>query len=172
MDVAEAVKKRYSVREYLDKPVPEEKLILILETARLAPSASNRQEWRFIVVKDKEIKNKLMQAAKGQKFVSQAPIVIACCATDTTHIMSCGQPSYVIDVTIAVDHMTLKATEEGLGTCWIGAFNEDKVKKILQVPKGVRVVELLTLGYPASEPPPRKNRKNLNEIIMYERWSS
>lgn len=172
MEVMEAIRKRYSVREYLDKPVPEEKLNLILEAARLAPSASNRQEWRFIIVKAKEVKNKLTEAAKRQKFVSQAPVVIACCATDITHIMSCGQPSYVIDVAIAIDHMTLKATEEGLGTCWIGAFNEDKVKEILQVPKSVRVVELLTLGYSASELPPRKNRKKIDEIIMYERWSS
>jgi len=172
MEVMEAIRKRYSVREYLDKPVPQEKLNLILEAARLAPSASNRQEWRFIIVKDKEMKNRLTGAAKGQKFVSQAPVVIACCATEVTHIMICGQPSYVIDVAIAIDHMTLKATEEGLGTCWIGAFNEDKVKEILQVPEDVRVVELLTLGYPASEPPLKKDRKKIDEIIIYERWPS
>jgi nitroreductase len=170
MDVMEAIRRRYSVRDYKDLEVEEEKLNLILEAARLAPSASNRQEWRFIVIRDKETKNRLCKAAKGQKFVAQAPIVIACCAVDTSHIMSCGQPSYPIDVAISIDHMTLKATEEGLGTCWIGAFYEDKVKEILEIPQDVRVVQLLTLGYPKSEPPPKKNRKSLDEIIMYEKW--
>jgi len=170
MDVMEAIKRRFSVRDYLDKEVEEEKLNSILEAARLAPSASNRQEWRFVIVRDKGTKEKLMRVAKNQSFVSQTPIVIACCAVDTSHIMSCGQPSYVIDVAIAIDHMTLKATEEGLGTCWIGAFSEDKVKEILGIPKEARVVELLTIGYPKSKPPPRKDRKRLDKIVMYEKW--
>ena len=153
MDVMEAIKKRYSVRSYQDRAVETEKLDSILEAARLAPSASNRQEWRFVVVQDKGIRQRLMQAAKDQAFVGQAPVVIAACAKTDSHIMTCGQQCYPIDVAIAVEHMALKATEEGLGTCWIGAFYEDKVKEILGIPQDIRVVALLTLGYPVTPVP-------------------
>jgi nitroreductase len=170
MDVAEAIRKRRSIRSYSSKPVEDSKLNLILESARLAPSASNRQEWRFIVVKDKEKRQKLCEAAKGQKFVEEAPVVIACCAETDNHVMSCGQLTYPIDVAIAMTNMTLKAVEEGLGTCWVGAFYEDKVKETLGIPEHIRVVELLPLGYPESVPA-EKPKKNLEEIVMYERWT-
>ena len=122
MDVMEAIKKRYSVRSYQDRAVEIEKLESILEAARLAPSASNRQEWRFVVVRDKDIRQRLVQPAKDQAFVGQAPVVIACCAKTDSHVMTCGQQCYPIDVAIAIEHMVLKATEEGLGICWIGAL--------------------------------------------------
>ena len=150
MDIMEAIKARCSVRSYQERPVEEEKLKGILEAARLAPSASNRQEWRFVVVQDKEKRQCLMKAAKNQLFVGEAPIIIACCAETDNHLMTCGQLCYPIDIAIAIEHMALKATEEGLGTCWIGAFYEEQVKDILDIPKGIRVVQLLTLGYPAS----------------------
>ncbi len=134
MNVLEAIRKRHSIRSYEGKDVEEEKLNLILEAGRLAPSASNRQEWRYIVVRDKQTRQKLVDAAAGQTFVGEAPVVIACCAQTDGHIMRCGQPCYPIDVAISIDHMTLKAVEEGLGTCWIGAFNEAKAKEILGVP--------------------------------------
>ncbi len=171
MEVMEAIKKRRSVRGYQPKEVEQEKLDRILEAARLAPSASNRQEWRFVIVKDKTTRQKLMSAAKGQNFVGEAPIVIACCAETDNHIMSCGQLSYPIDVAIAIEHMVLKATEEGLGSCWVGAFYEDEVKKILNIPKEIRVVELLTLGYPVEEVEVKKDRLSLKEIVMYDKWS-
>ena len=170
MNVMEAIRKRHSIRSYEDKEVEEEKLNLILEAGRLAPSASNRQEWRYIVVRDKQTRQNLVEAAAGQAFVGEAPVVIACCAQTDGHIMRCGQPCYPIDVAISIDHMTLKAVEEGLGTCWIGAFNEAKAKEILGVPDEIRVVELLTLGYP-TQVPEGKTRKELSEIIKYERWS-
>ena len=170
MDVMEAIKKRYSVRSYQDRAVETDKLESILEAARLAPSASNRQEWRFIVVRDKDIRQRLMQAAKDQAFVGQAPVVIAACAKTDSHVMTCGQQCYPIDVAIAIEHMALKATEEGLGTCWVGAFYEDKVKEILNIPQGIRVVELLALGYPAKSSPGHKNRLPLEEIVIYEGW--
>ena len=170
MNVMEAIRKRHSIRSYEDKEVEDEKLNLILEAGRLAPSASNRQEWRYIVVRDKETRQKLVDAAAGQAFVGEAPVVIACCAQTDGHIMRCGQPCYPIDVAISIDHMTLKAAEEGLGTCWIGAFNESKAKEILGVPDEIRIVELLTLGYP-THVPEGKTRKELGEIIKYERWS-
>jgi nitroreductase len=170
MNVMEAIKKRESVRQYKDQPVEDEKLNLVLEAGRLAPSASNRQEWRYVVVKDRVKRQKLMEAASRQKFVAEAPIVVAACAETDNHVMRCGQLCYPIDVAISVDHMTLKAVEEGLGTCWIGAFDEDSVKDILGIPKGIRVVALLTLGYPKTVSG-TKSRKKLNAIVRYEQWS-
>ncbi len=170
MDVFEAIKKRRSVRGYLDKPVEEQKLKEILEAARLAPSASNKQEWRFIAVKDKELKNQLVKAAKGQAFIGQAPVVIACCAETDNHLMTCGQLCYPIDVAIAIDHMTLRAVELGLDTCWIGAFREDEVKKILDIPKDIKVVELLCLGYAKEELNQPKDRLSIEKIAFSEKW--
>ncbi|MEA3488786.1 MAG: nitroreductase family protein [Candidatus Omnitrophota bacterium] len=170
MEVMEAIRKRHSIRSYEDREVEEEKLNLILEAGRLAPSAGNRQEWRYVVVRDKQTRQKLMEAAAGQAFVGEAPVVIACCAQTDGHIMKCGQPCYPIDVAISIDHMTLKAVEEGLGTCWVGAFNEVKAREVLGVPDEIRLVELLALGYP-THIPGGKTRKELGEIVKYERWS-
>jgi nitroreductase len=167
----EAIKQRESVRSYKEQPVEEEKLNLVLEAGRLAPSASNRQEWRFVVVKNEKTRKQLMEAALGQPFVAEAPVVIAACAETDNHVMSCGQLCYPIDVAIAVDHMTLKAMEEGLGTCWIGAFDEVAAKKILEIPEEIRVVALLTLGYPAAISG-TKSRMALKDIVQYERWSA
>ncbi len=187
MEVMEAIRKRRSIRGYQPREVEQEKLDLLLEAGRLAPSAGNRQEWRLVVIKDKETRQKLMSAAKGQSFVGEAPVVIACCAKTDNHKMTCGQLCYPIDVAIAIEHMALKAVEEGLGTCWIGAFYEDEAKKILNIPEEIRVVELLTLGYPAGidlpdtfkegsypaeEAEVKKNRLALEEIVMYDKWSS
>lgn len=170
MELWEAIRQRRSIRKYKDQPVEEEKLNRVLEAGRLAPSAGNRQEWRYVIVRDEATRRKLAEAANGQQFVAEAAAVIACCAVGTDHVMSCGQSSYPIDVAISVDHMTLAAVEEGLGTCWIGAFKEPAVKALLGIPEEVRVVELLTLGYPDTEPKPRQ-RKPVNEIVCYERWS-
>ena len=170
MDVMEAIRKRYSVRSYQDRPVEKEKLEQVLEAARLAPSANNRQEWRFIVVQDKDTRKRLAEAAKNQTSVSEAPVVIAACAKTDNHLMTCGQACYPIDVAIAIEHMALKATEEGLGTCWIGAFYEEKVKEILGIPQDIRVVELLILGYPAKPSSGHKDRLRIKEIVMHNRW--
>jgi nitroreductase len=120
-------------------------------------------------VRDKEKRLRLSVAAKEQAFVAQAPVVIAACGTETEYIMTCGQYTYPIDVAISVDHMSLEAAEQGLGTCWIGAFHEDQVKKILGVPEKIRVVVMLTLGYPAESPSARP-RKGLEEIVAYDGW--
>ena len=170
MDVMDAIKQRESVRSYKNMPVEDKKLKLLLEAALLAPSASNRQEWRFVVVTDKKTRRKLMEAAANQDFVAEAPVVIAACAQTDNHIMMCGQPCYPIDIAIAVDHITLKAVEEGLGTCWIGAFDEKAVKSVLRTPPEIRVVALLTVGYPQTLHS-KKSRKKLDEIVRYECWS-
>ena len=170
MNVFEAIKKRRSIRSFEDRPIEEDKLLRVLEAARLAPSAGNRQEWKFVIVKDRSLKQKLANAANKQNFLAQAGAIIVGCGTGCEGIMSCGQYVYSIDVTIAMDHMSLQAVEEGLGTCWIGAFKEDEVKKILNIPDRVRVVELMALGYPASVPAPRP-RKQLEEIVSFDGWA-
>lgn len=169
MALMEQIRKRYSVRSYQRRPVEKEKLNAVLEAARLAPSACNVQEWRFVVVQDAETRNKLVPAANNQAFVGEAPVIIVCCATNTDHVMRCGQTAYPIDVAIAIEHMALQAVEEGLGTCWIGSFYEDKVKAILEIPDDIRVVELLTLGYPADKPKP-KTRDPIEKIVCYDKW--
>jgi len=169
--VLEAIKKRQSVRSYQDKEIPEEILQQILEAGRLAPSASNRQGWKFIVVKDENLRKKLVPACKNQKFVGEASIVIVGCGTNPDYIMTNGEHTYSIDLAIALDHMSLEATSLGLGTCWIGSFYQDQVKEILGVPESVRVVNLLTLGYP-KELGTKTERKPLSEIICYDKYSS
>ena len=167
MELKEVIKNRKSIRDYEDKPIPEDKLLRVLEAARLAPSGGNRQEWKFIIVRDSQRRQKLAQAAEGQTFVGKAPVVIAAVATQPTPMMICGVPAYAVDLSIAVDHITLAAVDEGLGTCWIGAFSQEATRKILNVPAKYKIVALMPLGFP-KEPGRPKNRKPLNEIICYE----
>lgn len=168
MDVFEAIEKRYSARTFEPRAVEDETLRRLFEAARLAPSAKNLQEWRFVVARDPETISRLGEAA-FQPFVGRAPVVIACCAEWDGYVMRCGLPSYPIDVAIAVDHFTLAATALGLGTCWIGKFDPDEVRRVLGIPAEIHVVELLVLGYPADSPK-SKRRLPLEEIVKYERW--
>jgi nitroreductase len=170
MDVFDAIRSRKSVRSYLDKAVEKEKLNRVLEAARMAPSASNRQEWRFVIVTDPEKRRRLAAEAARQLFIAEAPVVIAACAQTDGKVMRCGQPCYPIDVAIAIDHLTLTATAEGLGTCWIGSFDPDVVRQILSIPKEIVVVELLPLGYPEDPQPVAKSRLPLETIALYESW--
>ena len=170
MNVYESIKARRSVRAYHDKPVPPEVLTRILEAARISPSGGNRQPRKFVVVTDIEIRKRLAEAANNQGFVAEAPVVIAAVGLDPGRTMSCGIPGDPVDVAIAIDHITLAAVEEGLGTCWIGAFSQAKVCQILEIPDSFKVIELLILGYPADSPRP-KLRKSLAEIVCYEKFS-
>jgi len=167
MNVVEAIEKRRSIRVYQNKPLPEEKLRKILEAARLAPSAKNLQSYKFIVVKNKGLRKKLAKEATRYSFIADAPVIIAAVSLDPDYVMSGGVPAHPVDIAIAVDHMTLAAVEEGLGTCWIGAFYQDQVKRILSIPEKYKVVVLLPLGYPA-EGPKRKVRKPLKEVFCYD----
>jgi nitroreductase len=170
MEVIDAIRSRKSVRSYLDKAVEKEKLSRVLEAARMAPSAGNRQEWRFVVVTDPEKRRRLAEEAAGQRFIAEAPVVIAACAQTDGRIMRCGQACYPIDVAIAVDHLTLAAVAEGLGTCWIGSFDPEAVRRILAIPKEIVVVELLPLGYPRDPQPVAKSRLPIETIVRYESW--
>jgi len=169
MTVMEAIRQRFSVRKFKEFEIEEERLDRVLEAARLAPSARNLQEWRFVVVRNPDMRRALSEAANGQAFVAEAPAVIVACAITTEHIMSCGLHCFPLDVSIAMAYMTLVAVEEELGTCWIGAFNADRVKGLLGIPAEAIVVGLLPIGYPDVEPP-RKKRLPLDEIVMPERW--
>jgi len=169
--VLEAIKKRQSVRSYQDKEIPEDVLQQVLEAGRLAPSASNKQGWKFIVIKDEDLRKKLVPACKNQKFVGEAPVAIAGCGTNPDYVMSNEEHAYSIDLAIALDHMSLEAASLGLGTCWIGAFYQDQVKEILGVPESVRVVNLLTLGYP-EKLGPKTGRKPLSEIVCYDKYKA
>ncbi len=166
MDVMTAIKSRRSIRAYKSIEVEEEKLNLILEAARLSPSARNLQNWKFIVVRDKKLRERLVEAAAGQKFVSEAPLTLIACATAPERVMTCGQPANTIDLSIALSFMMLEAAELGLGTCWLGSFYEDKVKEVLNLPEGYRVVAMTPLGYPDENPAPRP-RKSIEEIVEY-----
>ncbi len=170
MQIHEAIKNRRSVRAYKSDPIPEQSLRKVLEAARLAPSAHNDQDWKFIIIKDIKKRKQLAQAARSQSFIAEAPVVIAAVALNPERVMSCEVPAYAINLAIAVDHMTLQACEQGLGTCWIGAFSQEEVKKVLKIPDKYKVVALLPLGFPADFPKP-KTRKSLEEIICYENFN-
>ena len=170
MDVMEAIVKRRSIRSFLPKPIEPEKLEQVLEAGRQAPSASNQQPWRIVVVTDPVIRQRLAHAARDQKFVGEAPVVLVGCAIKTDRVMTCGQHCYPIDLAICMTTMSLAAVSLGLGTCWIGAFFEDKIKEILGIPADVRVVELMPLGYPAEQPAARP-RKPMEEFAVMDKWA-
>jgi len=168
MTVLEAIGKRYSCRAYEDRPVEPQKLESIFEAARLAPSAKNMQDWRFVVVTDKETKRKLAEAANNQMFIADAGVVIAACS-NSDHVMRCGQPVGPIDVAIALEHICLQTAELGLATCWIGSFYPEKVRAVLGIPDNIAVIELMALGYPADKPK-EPRREPIENILCYEKW--
>jgi nitroreductase len=143
VEVFEAVKRRRSIRAYEPTPVPGEKLVKVLEAGRLAPSASNVQPWHFVVVTDGEKRKRLAKTGVFARFLAEAPVVIVGCGDERA-----SPKWYVVDVAIALQNMVLTATGEGLGTCWVGSFDEAKVKELLKIPENFRVVALLAMGYP------------------------
>ena len=162
MEVFEAIKSRRSIRTYKSEPVPEDKIEKLLEAARLAPSAGNRQNWKFLVVNDGKMKQQLVKACNNQAFVSTASFIIA-------GVVDPALKWHQVDMAIAFEHIVLEAVELGLGTCWIGAFNEDDVKRVLKVPHEKKVVALLTVGNPKDYPPSRP-RKELAQIVAYNEY--
>jgi len=160
MDVLEAIRSRRSIRKFRPELIPDEKLKMILEAGRLAPSAGNRQPWLFVVVKDPERKKALAKAADNQTFIADAGAIIAALGDPEASPRWFGR-----DPMIAIEHMVLAATGLGYGTCWIGAFNEEKVKSLLRIPEELKVIALLPIGFP-DESPLAKPRKPLKEIVF------
>ena len=168
MNVFEAIKTRRSVRKYKPQPIPEDHLKQILTAAQLAPSAGNKQPWRFVVVKDPETKKKLGVIARNQTWISDAGVVVAALAMDKKS-PEVYERWAERDVMTAVEHMVLSAWELGYGSCWIGAFEEDQVKELLKVPKEMTVIILLPIGVPDQKPEPR-GRKNLEELFHLDQY--
>lgn len=183
MELFEAIAKRRSIRKYLDKPVEDEKLKSVMEAARQAPSWANMQCWRFIVVKDAEKKKAISEhsyvqsffEAKGYKSnpsakaIAEAPVVIVACADPKKSGTMWEQNYYMTDIGIAMQNLMLAATAHGLGTVFVGVFDEDKVKGLLGIPEDIRVVGMTPLGYPDHAPEPRP-RLPLNEIVFNEEY--
>jgi len=216
MDIAEAIMNRRTIRRFSSRPIEDGLIDEILEAGRRAPSASNTQPWRFVVVRDETRKAALAEAAGGQKSVSTAPVVIVVCGepsavkpaawmkrwaefrgagmeeelattgvVDAVNRMTPARQkeserlgkehvvavSLASNVAIAVSFMTLRAHDLGLGSCWIGAFLTDEVRKIVRVPDSIEVMWLLAVGYPDITPVERP-RRPIAELVHYEMWKS
>ena len=181
MSFLDLANKRYSVRNYKSTPVPQEKMRRCIEAARLAPSACNSQPWKFIIVDDPELVNELAKAAfEGlldfNNFAFKVPVFVLIVSERQKVFAKFGgvvkkKNFSLMDIGIAAEHLCLQATEEGLGTCILGWFNEKKVKKILSIPKLKRVELMIAVGFSADEEIPHKKRKSMDEILSYNKYS-
>lgn len=169
MDVMPEILSRHSVRSFTSQPVEKDQIERILEAARLAPSAKNRQEWRFVVIQKKETRQKIMEASFNQEYVGQAPAIVAVCTTNIDYRMPNGQLSYPIDLAFASAHIVLQAVHEGLGTCCITTFDEEEIRDLLTVPFSMRVILLILIGYADGEPE-ETSRKTLKQISSRDHW--
>ncbi len=169
MEFKEVIEKRCSVRAYKSDPVEDEKLQQVLNAARLAPTAANRQPIRFVVIHTMGREEELRHIYRAEWF-SKAPLVICACAIPSQGWIRFDSKNYnEVDVAIAMDHLILAATDLGLGTCWIAAFDPSAARQVLGLPADVEPVVFTPLGYPADFPREKK-RKALAELVKYERW--
>jgi len=171
VDIFDIFKLRRSIRSFTSKSISEEQIEKIIDAARWAPSAGNIQPWEFIIIRRPEIKREIAKAALNQIFIEDAPVVIVVCADEVRSgriYGSRGANLYCIqDTAAAIENMLLAICALDLGACWVGAFDEDEVRRILKIPRGLRPVAIIPIGYPAEKPaPPRK--RELKEIIHYE----
>jgi len=171
LDVFEAIKRRRSIRAYTQEEVSEEDVMRLIDAARRAPSAGNIQPWEFVIVRNAKIKRGLATAALDQTFIEEAPVVIVVCADEMQSAWGYGRRGATLyclqDTAAATQNMLLAACALGLGTCWIGAFQEEEVRRILRIPAGVRPVAIIPVGHPAEKPGAR-SRRPLNEIVHHE----
>ena len=169
MQFIELATKRYSVRSYKPEPVEDDKLQLVLEVARLAPTAANRQAFRLIVISTKDRESELLRIYSRPWFV-QAPVVICICTvSDEAWIRADGKNYSDVDAAIVMDHLVLAAADLGLGTCWIGAFDPTAAREVLGIPGGASPIAFTPLGYPADQSRAKK-RKNLDDLVKYNHW--
>lgn len=170
MNLMEALKGRQSVKKYLKVPVEEEKILRILEAGNTAPSAYNHQYRRFIVLTDQVLKREIREKANTQPMVEDAGAVIVLCSTESNDfVMPCGEKNYPIDIALCGAYMMLEAYEQGLGTCWLGAFDSEAVKEILGIPDEVKVVTMIPVGYHDGTQE-RKPRKELDEVVSFNSY--
>jgi len=170
MSFIDLAKKRYSVRNYKNLPVEKEKILQVIEAARIAPSAVNFQPWHFIVVTSEEMKSKIAETYSRDWFRKAPAIIVVCGDHSSSWKRNDGKDHCDIDVAIAVEHMTLAAADMGLGTCWVCAFDAAKCHQVLDLPENLEVIALLPIGYPADDEVPQKKRKSINEIVSWERY--
>ena len=169
MDFKELVKKRYSVRKFEDKKVEKEKIEEVLETARFAPSAHNKQSWRFVVVTEGDMLDKVRNCYEKAQWIKKAPAVIVALANKKeAWIRDDGKNHSDIDAAIIIDHITLTAASKGLGTCWVCDHNPTKCSEVLGLPEHLEPVALIPIGYPKYETAQSKPRKELDEIVSWE----
>jgi nitroreductase len=173
MEFFQVVRDRRSIRKYLDTTVPRETIEQLLDAAHLAPSWKNMQCWRFLVLTDPLKREKLLGAFPddnpGKKAIATAPVVIVVCADPAESGIENGIEYFIADTAIAFDHLCLAAKALGLGTCWMGWYDEAIIKKELNIPGNIRIIGLTPLGYPDQEPKPRP-RKELVEIAYFNEW--
>ena len=178
MDFREVIATRKSIRSYSDKDIEEDKFTKIFEAAQRAPSWANKQCWSYILVKDKE---KIKKLASGliNSWMKHAKAIIVACGDPKKSGAKNGMDYYLVDVAISMEHLVLAATDLGLGTCWIGGFDEKKVKQILDIPENIKVIALTPLGYPTDETIRNKfikkligsnKRKPLEEMVHHNSW--
>lgn len=169
MEFRELIRRRYSVRAYKPDPVEDEKLAEVLEAARLAPTAANRQPFQIIVIHT-EGKKEALHKIYPREWFTQAPLVICAVGVPRYSWVRADQRHYLdVDVAIVMDHLILAAADLGLGTCWIAAFNAQAARELLGLPDEVEPLIFTPLGYPADTPGP-KERKPLEELVRYEHW--
>ncbi len=169
MEFFELIQRRYSARAYRPDPVEEEKLQKVLEAARLAPTASNRQPFQIVVIHTEGRKEELLRIYNKRWFVEPPIVICACGLPNSCWVRRDGRSYLDVDVAIVMDHLILAAADLGLGTCWIAAFDERAAREVLGLPDDVVPIAFTPLGYPADEPKP-KVRKPLSELVRYEHW--
>ena len=183
MNILEPILSRRSIRKYRTTPVEEEKITLLLESARLAPSGNNTQPWRFIVVRAEERKQRIVEASHHQTWMLKAPVFIVCVADISTRTK--GQAAFEVDdqspepalkkiirdTAIAVEHLVLQAEALGLATCWVAYFEQEDLRPILNIPSDQYVLAVIPVGY-ADEHPSARPRKAFQEMVFYETWGN
>jgi len=169
MEMMEAIRTRRSIRAYAAESIPRQALNEVLEAFRLAPSANNEQPWKLVVVREEQTKQWLAQACHGQSFIAEADAVCVACGLPNRSKIGGYVTSVFVDVAIALDHLTLAANARGLGTCWIGAFDEAAVKKLLGIPDEVHVIAVTPLGVPANKGG-QSRRKPIDEVVCWDRY--
>lgn len=180
MEFESVIKSRESIRNYSDKKVEDEKIDFMLECTRLAPSWANKQCWQFVVIKDKKTIEKLSKTSLINRWLKNVPVIIVACGDPKQSGFRNDMHYFLVDVSIALEHLVLAARDKGLGTCWIGAFDEKKVKEILKIPENIRVVAFTPVGYPKGKKGfggklrkivvKGKKRKSLDKMIHNNKW--
>ncbi len=180
MEFSEVIAQRQSIRNYEETPITKEELLELLDHARLAPSWVNKQCWRFVVITEKEtIQHITKHSSAINRWMKNAPCLILACADPTESGHTNKQEYYLVDTAIAMEHLILSATNQGLGSCWIAGYNEDKIKELLLIPKRIRIVAITPIGHPKQQNIREKvtktlvrstKRKSLEEIVHWEKW--